>query len=65
MELSDHEIERFKAAWERDFGEAISVDFARSELSRLLTFLHLLAGAVYGSGRPAGAEGAGCDTLTR
>lgn len=64
MELTDKEIERFRRAWLDDFGEAISADFARAELARLLTFLYTLYDAIYGVDRPHGGTGtAACDTM--
>lgn len=45
VDLTDEEIQRFMKAWEEDFGERLSPEEARSELSRLLNFLYAIADA--------------------
>ncbi len=62
MELAEHEIERFIRAWKKDFGETLSKDAARSELSRLLTFLRILASAT-SVDRTSSSDSAGRDTM--
>ena len=62
MELAEHEIERFIRAWKKDFGETLSKDAARSELSRLLTFLRILAAAT-SVDRTSSNDSAGRDTM--
>jgi hypothetical protein len=43
MQLDDEDIREFIAAWEKDFGEAISPEDARSSASQLLELLALLS----------------------
>lgn len=43
MDLSANDIEEFREAWRRDFGELLSEGEARHQASRLLDFLLLLA----------------------
>lgn len=62
MELAEHEIERFVRAWKKDFGETLSKDAAHSELSRLLTFLRILAAAT-SVDRASSNDSAGRDTM--
>lgn len=45
MSLNQEGIQRFIDAWEKDFGERLSPDEARSELARLLDFFYVLAEA--------------------
>lgn len=63
MELADHEIERFIRAWKQDFGETLSNDAARAELSRLLIFLRLLSEASHHSNRPTGGGSSSRGTI--
>lgn len=63
MELGDHEIDRFIRAWKKDFGETLSEDDARAELSRLLTFLYALYDSTNGPDRPGGNNLPECDTM--
>lgn len=43
MDLSDQDIEEFREAWRRAFGELLSESQARYHASRLMEFLLMLA----------------------
>ena len=63
MELEDHEIERFRLAWEQDFGQLLSEADARAELSRLLTFLYALHDSTFGPDPQSGNNLLECGSM--
>jgi hypothetical protein len=59
MEISDHELTDFQAAYAEDFGESISTAEAREMLQRLVTFYEVVSRPLPSSASEAG-DTAGC-----
>jgi hypothetical protein len=52
-EFTDKQVQNFIDAWEADFGERLTIEEARSELSRLLHFFLTIARSISSSVCPA------------
>jgi hypothetical protein len=65
MNLTDEEIQGFIDAWERDFGERLPKDRARTEIERLLFFFAMLGRALHPRPRLGPLLDDECDTIAR
>lgn len=63
VEPTNEELRAFQAAWQKDVGETLSLETARTELCRLLTFLQIFWDAFYGPDRPLSTPNKECDTI--